>query len=200
MSPYTGLVGPYPRDPTTGALLIGARQYDRDDGQAGMYCTPMGGLLPLAAASLAASRAYAIRFVPSRNMTVVSMAFAVAAAAGADDACDVGIFSGNWQTLLGSAGATTGKLNSIGSKTVTLAAPVALVARTAYYAAFSCGTFGGVAGQLVMTNVNVNAVQLFGATAGTQLQSFQSGAHPLAAPHVSAGTIVSVPLLAVRES
>lgn len=173
-------------------------EYDKDNGQAGMYAPTSPPAV--SASALTASRAYVVRFVPSRDMTIAKIAFCVSTAAGADDACDVGILSANLATLLGSKGATTGLLNSTGAKVVTLGTPIALTKHTVYYAAFSVGTFGGTAASLVMASwASGGASQLFGSTGPSTEMAIQAAGHPIAAPFTPTQSSLA-PLFALRES
>lgn len=175
------------------------RQYDKDNAQAGLIA-PTHRVSNNAATAIVASRAYVARFVPSRPMRIISIAFSVSTAAGSDDACDVGIFNAALTTLLTSAGATTGKLNGLGVSNVTFT-PVNLAANTVYYAAFSCGTIATTAASLTMSTYTVNNMaDLFGNTAGIREQSSQATAHPLTAPFTLGAALVSVPYLALREA
>lgn len=175
------------------------RQYDRDNGQPGIIApaTTHGFTQTVL---LTASRGYYGRFVPSRPMRIVSMSFVVTSFATNDDACDVGIFNSALDTLLGSAGATTGKLNATtGVKTCTLTSPVNLSAGAVYYAGFSVGTVGGTAAtvETVSTGSSIGN-DIFGATAGLREMGIKASAHPLAAPVVTSATTSTV-FLALNE-
>lgn len=116
-------------------------QYDRDFGQAGVFAPnePLG----FATRTGSSNVAFLSRVHISRPMTIASVSFNVTAwSAGdtADPACDVGIYNTSG-TRLGSAGATTGKLNSTGMKTVSLSANVPLTPGV-YYVALSFGSLG----------------------------------------------------------
>ncbi len=149
------------------------------------------------AAALTASRAYAVRFIAVETQTITRMTFALTTAAAANDNCDVGIFSADVQTLLGSAGSTAGKLNvAVPSvQTLTLAAPVLLLEGQVYYGAFAVGTFGGAGASVTMTSMSPPSTQLFGPLVPLIAQTFQAAAFPLAAPLVPAGAITSCPIL-----
>jgi hypothetical protein len=181
-------------------LTPSLRPLDRDNGQPGLIAPGYSVLGFNAVQALTAGRATVARFVPSRPMTINLIAFVVTTAAGADDACDVGIYDASYSRIV-SAGATTGKLNSTGVKTITIS-PTTLVAGTVYYAAFSVVTpFGGTAASLVMTTTSSGSMfDLFGTTAGLREVTFQSAAHPLAATFTSGGNVSAVPILALRES
>lgn len=175
--------------------------FDRDQGLPGMFA-PLVGVYGVSAQALTASRAYFNRFVPSRNMTVTLIGFNVTTASGSDDACDAGIytFSGSTLTRVASAGATTGKLNALGPKTLSVSA--SLTAGTVYYAGFSVGTFGGTAGQLMMASAAGNGgFDVFGTALGSTISCFKASSHPLGTPVSSLSTNASTtPLLAIRES
>lgn len=153
----------------------------------------------ITANALTASRAHGLRVCPSRNMTIALIAFYVSTAAGADDACDVGIYSASYAKIV-SSGATTGKLNGTGIQTISIT-PTTLVAGTVYYIAHSVGTFGGTAAQLLSTNI-ANAVwaDIFGTTAGKRLMGLQNTAHPLPDPFVPTQGVSIAPMLVARES
>jgi hypothetical protein len=170
-----------------------------DQGFAGFFATD-----PFANSTvggLTANRGYIVRFVAPKSQTITKMSFVVTTAAGANDNCDVGIFNSGCTTLLGSAGSTAGKLNGLGAQTVNLAAPVAVVAGTVYYAAFSSGAQGGTAASLAMSTLagSANIATVFGTSAGLVLQNFNNAQFPLAAPFTIGGPITSVPLLALVQ-
>jgi hypothetical protein len=173
---------------------------DRDFGQPGVLA-PTSGLGAATNVTLVANQAFLARFVPSRDMTITKIAFSVTTAAGADDACDVGIFSSDLATLLVSKGATNGLLNGTGRKVVTVAS-TQLLAGVVYYAAFSCGTLGGSAAVVQGFNINSGSVgQLFGDTIPNLLQAIKSTAHPLATGTIGSPVATNATvLLAIRES
>jgi hypothetical protein len=176
-------------------------QYDRDFATTGIIAPGGNGLyVPGGALAPTANRAFLAKFVPSRSMTIALIAFNVSTASGSDDACDVGIYDAAMNRLV-SAGATTGKLNSTGVKTVAIT-PTTLAPRTVYYAAWSAGTPGGTSVQVtVATLAAAGIADLYGATAGLRAQIFMDTAHPLpvtVTPNAAATS--SVPILALRES
>lgn len=151
-----------------------------------------GVLAPTAAGSargsvtLVANRAWLVRFVAPRNMVATKLTFVVTTAATADDAVDVGICGPSATpatiTLLGSKGATTGLLNSLGLRIVTLPAPLKLVGGTVYYGALSCGAIGGAAATISgvgMNNTTVN--QLIGSSPPLMIAGSKDSSHPLPA-------------------
>lgn len=174
------------------------RQYDRDNGQVGMYAPSSPCFLP-GALTLVANQGRASRFVPSRNMTVTKIAFAVTTAAGSDDPVDVGIYSAAGAKLV-STGATTGQLNTIGPKSLTVTATT-LVARTAYYVALSCGAIGTTAAIVIGASAaGIQAAQLFGTTIGLVEVDAASSVHPLPSTW-TVGAISGVGIFAaVKES
>ncbi|YCK83499.1 hypothetical protein M1D89_09850 [Arthrobacter sp. D3-18] len=93
---------------------------DRDNGQAGI--APRG-IVKGAGAALVANTAYARRVALSRRMTLTSVNFMVATASGTDDPVDAGTYSAAGARLV-SSGAVTGKLNSVGVKSVTIATTI----------------------------------------------------------------------------
>lgn len=148
-----------------------------------------GILVPTASGStrgnvtMVANRAWLTRFVAPRNMTITKLTFAVTTAAGSDDEVDVGIYgphsTANTLTRLGSKGATTGQLNTLGLKTITITG-VKLVAGTVYYAAISNGAIGTTAatiGGVGLNNTTVN--QLMGSTVPLQIVGAKDTSHPL---------------------
>jgi hypothetical protein len=147
---------------------------------------------------LSSNRAYLARFVPSRLMTITLLAFVVDAASATDDPIDVGIYDRNYQRLA-SAGATTGKVNSTGLKTLALTAAVTLSPGVPYYAAFSIGTAGAALRLAMRSLTNTNVSDMFGSSAGRREVTFMDTAHPLPTTIVSGGNLSNCPLLAVRE-
>lgn len=162
---------------------------------------PLLGYVLSGGSAVAASRIYARRFVAYKTITITKIQFELAVAAGSNDNCDVGIYSADWQTLLGSAGSTPGKLNAAAPslQTLNLLNPVNLQAGVVYYAAFAAGPIGTTAASVSMVGLpNVQAADPFGAGAGQREHTFQ-GAFPLAAPHVSAGGLTNVPVLMLLQ-
>lgn len=174
-----------------------SRPYDKDNGQTGMYA-PSGAFGFLASTTaLTASRAYFVRFVPSRNMTVSSIAFQVTTG-GADVACDVGIYSSSLARLAVSTAAAS-RLASTGVKNIALTSSVVLTAGVTYYAAFSSDV--GSTASLAFAVVNgATTAALFGATAGKVEMDFTAASHPLPATLTVTGNLAGAPLLAVREA
>lgn len=171
---------------------------DRDNGQPGIIAPSTIGWSP-AAVGLVANQAFLVRFVPSRKMVASLVAFGVSTAAGADDAIDAGIYDAALNRLV-SAGATTGKVNATGVKTVNLT-PTALTPGSVYYAALSCGTLGGTAASLRAANFADSTVaQLYGAAVPFMEACFKGTSHPLPTSIVTPAVTTLVPVIAVRES
>lgn len=176
------------------------RQYDRDDGQSGILAPNDPGV---SAGSLTAvtTNAYFSRFVPSRSMTIVNIAFAVTTAASVDDPCDVGIYtvSGANLTRVVSAGATSGKLNAGGRQSIAITATT-LAAGTVYYAGISFGTIGGTAAVVGGANLGGSAQNTL---LGTALPSIvgvaKAASHPLPASVVSPAVTTISARLALME-
>lgn len=173
------------------------RNYDKDDGQLGLTA-PTGNHHFIVASAPVASRATLVRFVPSRSVTVISMAFAVTTL-GVDAACDVGIYSADLQTRLGVSTAAVGRLNTTGVKNIALTAPVTVFPRQAYYAAFSCdGTSTAVLAQAQW--ISSFCANLYGTTAGISEVTFTAASHPLPATLTLTAGALSGVILALRET
>lgn len=140
-------------------------------------------------------RAYFLRFVASRSLTIAALGFSVSTAATLDDPCDVGIYAADGVTRLGSSGATTGKLNATGAKSVPLTAGVALTAGTVYYAAFAVTVLGTGSTITARTLQSVGVVDLFGSSAPNRLGGFTDTAYPLANPSSIGGASATLPFL-----
>ncbi len=154
------------------------RQYDRDNGQAGLIVPSQAPLT--SATALTASRAHVARFVPSRPMSITKIGFVVSTAAGSDDACDVGLYDAAWARLV-SAGATSAKMNVLGFQTVSFTATL-LQAGVVYYAAFSLGAVGSSAASLILADYQTTTcARAFGAVPPTIDADIQSSGtpHPL---------------------
>ena len=178
--------------------MVPTHARDRDNGQRGILAPTLPGWSG-GALGLTANLAVLSRFVPTRDMTVTLIAFGISTAATADDACDAGIYDAALTRIV-SAGATLGKLNSTGVKTVPIAATTLKANRT-YYAALSCGTLGGTGASMRGANFGAGEIpQLFGATAGLVEAYTKGSAHPLPTT-ITTPTITSQgPVLAVREA
>ena len=177
------------------------RQYDKDDGQAGIIAPTQNGNETLNL-TMVASTAWFSRFTVSRPMTITLISFGVSTAAGSDDACDVGIYtpSGADLTRVVSAGATIGKLNATGIKTVTIAATTLLPGQV-YYAGFSCGTItttAAVLGGATFGASNYNA--MFGTSVPQLIFATKATSHPLPASVTAPTTVATSMRLGIRES
>lgn len=170
------------------------RRYDKDDGQAGII-TPSSPIFDSTLLTVTASTAYLGRVVPSRNMSIASIAFAVTT--GSVGNVDVGIFDSTLATVLASSGATAGQLTAVGVKNVSLTTPYALIAGTVYYAALSCSSTP----QLMATQTAgfSYATELFGASVPQVTSLSKASIHPLAAITSPANSQNSI-ILALRES
>lgn len=169
---------------------------DRDNGQAGLYA-PAGNfpIVGPALVTLTANRAYAARICPSRRMLVTSIAFAVGTQSGTDDPCDVGIYSADLGTKLISAGATSGKLNSTGAKSVAITT-TELLPRTVYYVAFAANSTAALLGISFQAG---SACELFGSSAPQLEALIKNTSYPLPSSLSSVSSPTSMPLLAARE-
>lgn len=171
---------------------------DRDFKQAGIYA--IGGMpASVTTKTAVANQAELTRFVPSRAMTIATIAFVVETAASLDDAVDVGIYdaAGN---RLASSGAVTGQLNSVGVKNIGLTAALTLAADTIYYAAWACGAVGGTAAVYTAISRGAsNAVTLFGSGFPQLEGALKAASHPLPATISAPTARYNQPLLALRE-
>lgn len=165
-------------------------QGDRDNGQVGLVA-PNTVMATTSAAALLTGRAYLARFVPSRAMAITKVAFRVQVASGTDDPCDVGIYD-SAGTKIVSSGANLGKLNSTGTKTVTVAS-TALAAGVVYYVAFAATS----AAQLMHASV---IGDLFGAVSPALEVQKKDASYPLPATLTGLTGSDLCPVLAVRES
>lgn len=178
---------------------VGTSQ-QKANGQPGVFTGPLSGTT-MTAANIVANRAYFVRFVPPKNMTVAKIAIAVATSATSADSSDVGIYNSSG-TLLGSTGSTAIGLNSTGAKVYTLPTPIALTAGTVYYIAFAYGTIGGTAANIVGTNGAFGNSQMMGNSPPNAEWFVISSCFPLVTKASFTGFAVNgaVPLFAVRES
>jgi hypothetical protein len=182
----------------TGLNWAVTRTSPADNAQPGEYAPAL--VLGVTTRAASANTAYVMRFVASKRRVITKIAFNVTVAASVDDACDVAIYD-KTGARLGSAGATTGKLNSTGVKTVNLSASVTVQPGQVYYAAVSFGAIGGTGATLdgVLTGGLNSGVALMGNTVPNLEAGSSAASHPLPAsltPTTGAG---SVPLVAVRE-
>lgn len=137
------------------------RQYDRDQGQAGIEAPSE--IVGYASFTPSAQVLYLVRFVPSRVMRLASISIAVGTAAGADDAIHVGIYDAAMARLINS-GAVTGKMNGTGRKTAAFGSTLTVLPATVYYAAYLCPTVTGAPAIAGANFVNGQFALLPGAT------------------------------------
>lgn len=169
---------------------------DRDNGQLGIVAPTARGWLG-GNATLIANEGSIVRFIPSRDYAMTLFAFIVITAASADDACCLAIYD-SAMNRLATTGATTGKLNSAGVKTIAL--NYTLLAGKVYYAFFSCGAVGGTAAIVQGANFNSSSAGiLFGAGNGVFECAMMTAAHPAPATFVPATPINLRPVIALRE-
>lgn len=202
MSPCQVVV---PLDPWSPKAHAGAGGTDHV--QAGFYAPALGPFAFQRAVTPVANRAYLIRVVCPRSMTISKLGFVVQVAATADDPCDVGIYAANGTSLLGSAGSTLGRLNATGVKTVNLLAPIPLTQGQVYYAAFAHGAIGGTAAQLVVTDLvglasSYTLARMFGGGPSQTDQNAYNTAFPLVdgfAGATNLGAANACPILALMQ-
>lgn len=180
----------------------GLRPLDRDEGQAGILA-PTSQWWVGAQATLVAQEADLARFVPSRNMTILSIGFYVTTTAGANDNYDVGIYTvsgGNYSRLV-SSGATAGKLNVGGLQSIPITA-TNLTAGTIYYAAGLCGALGGTAGKLLGASyARAELLKMWGTNAGMIDTDFKSSAGTtLPSTITGAGGNTLAPIFTLNET
>lgn len=170
---------------TDGSVL----NVDRDNGQGGLVGPTR--TIGCSVSNVVSNTAYAVRICPSRAMLIKSIGFRVGSPSGSDDPVDVAIVD-SAGTRLVSSGPTRGKLNSTGSKTVTV--PDTLIQSGGiYYAVLAASS-----------NVSLLHASVLGDAFGTAM--------PLAEAMVKASTFPvgttltgmtvtdSAPLLWVKES
>lgn len=146
-----------------------------------------------------ANRLYLARFVPTRDFIATAIGWSVVVGATNDDACDVGIYDATGTTKLASAGATTGKMNSAGAKSISIAG-TPVYAGTVYYIGLSYGAVGGTAATLSMDSHGSGGLtSVFGAALPYYIHGFQATAHPLPSSFTINPAITNVPILAVLE-
>jgi hypothetical protein len=183
------------------SIAANINSLDRGNGQTGMLA-PSSPNVGSATVTVVANQAFVARFVPSKDRTIVKVAFAVSTPASVNDAVDVAIYDAALQLIV-SKGATTGLLNVGGVSVVTLPSAVSLVSGRVYYAALSVGTIGGTAAVLVASAFGGGAgTQLFGAVIPQLEAGIKAASHPLPASIASPAAAPSglVPTLALRES
>ena len=202
MSPCQVVV---PLDPWSPEAHAGAGGVD--SGQAGFYAPALGPFAVQRNLALTANRAYLIRVVCPRSMTISRLGFVVGVAASVDDPCDVGIYAANGISLLGSAGSTLGRLNTTGAKTVNLLTPIPLTQGQVYYAAFAHGAIGGTAAQLAVTDLvslasSYTLARMFGGGPSQTDQNAYNNGFPLVdgfAGATNLGASSACPILALMQ-
>lgn len=107
---------------------------DRDNGQGGIMF-PTAQIFAETSATMTSGRVYLSRGVPTRNMSILSIAFELVANASTNDPVEVGILNSTGTVKIATSGSVTGYLNTgAGIKTVPLTAAADLVAGDVYYA------------------------------------------------------------------
>jgi hypothetical protein len=163
-----------------------------DEGQAGMIAP--SGRYGTTLVALLANRAYYLRFVPERTVSVTKIAFVLVTPSGTDDPVDVGIYSAAASRIV-SSGATTGKLNAAAGRQEVSFTSTPLTAGTVYYAALSANSTAS----LMFVTGAASAAYLFGNAMPTAGVLIQATAHPLpsTATPTSTATAGPGPVLAV---
>lgn len=133
----------------------------------------------------------AIRYVPTRQFSATSIGFIITTAATANDNIDVGICDASGVRLV-SSGATAGKANSLGYKTIPIAATV-LTPGIAYYIVTSYGTVGLVAAIGAAMVITSGAQSAFGAAIG-QVEALNMSAFTVPA-QLSAASPTNITLM-----
>jgi hypothetical protein len=170
-----------------------------DSGQLGFYAPALAPFANQATVAMS-NRAFFWRVVCPLSQTISKIGFSVVNAASVDDQCDVGIYNAACSQLLGSSGATSGKLTTTGAKTVPLLTPVALVAGQVYYAALSFGVIGGTAAQLTSASMSSGLLSgLFGTTPPNAEVATQIPLFPLSAPASPTTGAQNNPILALMQ-
>ena len=169
---------------------------DRDNGQAGIMA-PTAQILSESSAAATSGRVYIARFVPSRDMTIRSIAFEVTSASATNDPVEVGILNATATEKLGSSGSVSGILNSgNGVKSVNMASPIELESGTVYYA-FWLTTSSGTAASIRRANVFAD---LFGSGVGVaESMGATSKTIPLATPVTGLVQNDTTPFLGLKE-
>lgn len=178
-----------------GADALSLPQYDRDNKQPGILI-PVVGMGGTTTFTPTATRRQFARFVPSRNMTLVSVAFVVTTAATVNDSIEVGIYDASLTRLV-TSGAVSGKLNAVGVQSVSLS--LSLTANTIYYFAFTLAAIGGTAAALLATSfTNPGLSDIFGTGNGYRML-----AHDTSSTLTTTGALTtadnSYPVIALRE-
>lgn len=166
---------------------------DRDNGQAGLVI-PTTPIFSESTNTMTSGRIYAVRFVPSRSMTIRSIAFQVVTAATANTPIEVGVLSSSG-AVIGSSGSVSSLLTTTGTK----AAPVPdieLEAGQVYYG-YALTTSEGNTAALRRYSVFASA---FGTGLGVAESMGATGKTIPAASPVTGLTVNDAgPILALRE-
>jgi hypothetical protein len=159
-------------------------EYDRDLGLPG-YLAPSFPFTFAQQTQLTSTfnnRAYFMRFVPSRTMTIKRIGFVLVASASVDDAVSVGLYDAAGTRLV-TSGATTGQLNSTaGPKRIAITDTV-LSPNTTYFAGFSVGTVGGTGAFVVTANLSDSGLARMFCTTTTNPSDSKAAVGLLAASH-----------------
>jgi hypothetical protein len=133
-------------------------------------------------------------------MLITRIAFGVTNPATADDQVDVGIMGSPTLVILGSSGPKNGYLNgAAGPKTVTLQAPVQLIAGQVYYGLFAIGTIGGTGATVVASNSSPQIQTLQATGLGGFEQGFNNAGFPLSSLSAFGPGLTLAPMLALLE-
>lgn len=141
-------------------------------------------LVPASSTTLAivANRAYLTRFVPRQNFTITTVVNICTIVGVGTTPVDVGLYAVNGNRL-GSSGAIAVDYSVLGTKVLTLTAPVPILRGVPYFAAYSCGALGGtpsLAG-VNFTDTTDTVRKLVSANLPDSLWILKSAAHPLPA-------------------
>lgn len=133
----------------------------------------------LLAAAIGSNTTNGSIFVPSRDMIVTGLAWAMTTASGSSaDVCDVGILDAAATTVLASSGSTAAKLSSTGRQVLSFTAPVLLTGGVTYYAAISFGTVTTAPACLTADFASGFGVEFAGTALGTWWGTRTSSAGP----------------------
>ena len=144
-----------------------------------------------------ANRLYVVRYRADRAISIRNVSFVVSTASGANDACEVTLYSAGGK-LLNSTGSTAGKLNATGLQTIAMP-PTSIYPDSVFFVAFNAYAVNGA----VLTACGFgNATPLFGATVPTvEYGNIDGQATPPATlAAIAVGTVSTLPLIAVKES
>jgi hypothetical protein len=187
----------FKRDTVTGALLVSGASAPLGDGENGAFAPSARGW-HTSLVALTASRAYFVKFVPDRDMTIASIKFHVGTL-GADVACDVGIYSADLQTRHAVSTAAASRLNTTGIKNIALTASYTMRAGTTYYIAFSSDA-GSTAILTFSTLAGALTASFPGTAAGDVIMDYKAASHPLPTTLSVTGGLGGAALLYVQEA